>query len=71
MKTQDKMIPLLIEKPDQHPDFGCHVLFLDGHYERIMTGDRWPVTDEALTILKKLDAVGTNSTTMRSASPWR
>jgi len=51
------LVPLLIERPDNHAPKGGNVLYIDGHVEFINYGN-WPMTDRTINALLELDAMG-------------
>jgi len=51
------LIPLLIERPELHGD-GGHVMYLDGHVEFIPYPGKFPMTEEFISSLRELDALG-------------
>lgn len=51
-------IPVFIERPLAHIPGGSNVLYADGHVEFIKMNAKWPVTEEAMAVLLKLDALG-------------
>lgn len=50
-------LPVMIERPENHPPGGGHVLFLDGHVEFIPYPGEWPMTEKTIGILRSLDAL--------------
>jgi prepilin-type processing-associated H-X9-DG protein len=52
------MIPVLIERPENHMLVGGNVLFMDGHVEFIRYPGKWPMTEKTINALKELDAMG-------------
>ena len=49
------IIPILIERPDNHTPRGGNVLFMDGHVEFIRYPGKWPMTEKTIGILEALD----------------
>ena len=48
-------IPIMWDWPDNHDErYGSNVLYMDGHVEFVPFGEKFPVTEEALTILADL-----------------
>jgi prepilin-type processing-associated H-X9-DG protein len=53
-------IPILIEHLDNHYDDGvryCNVAFLDGHFETIHLGEKWPVTERTMKALDSIEQI--------------
>jgi len=46
-------VPLLIERPENHPD-ATQVAYLDGHIELLPYPGKWPMTEKTIGILKTL-----------------
>ncbi len=57
MGAAQSQIPLLIERPGHHKG-GAHVLFMDGHVELIPYPGKFPMTEEFISALNELDALG-------------
>ncbi len=56
--TMQSVIPLMIERPDNHVPKGGNVLFMDGHVEFIHYPSQWPMTEKTIGLLLELDAMG-------------
>ena len=51
------IVPLLIERPENHRPSGGNVLYLDGHIEFIEYPGKWPMTKKTIGILNELDNI--------------
>lgn len=56
--TMQSIIPLMIERPDNHMPKGGNVLYMDGHVEFIRYPGQWPMTEKTIGLLLELDAMG-------------
>lgn len=54
-------IPLMIERPGQHPN-AIHILFLDGHVERVAYPGKFPASENFIRALQELTADGSANT---------
>ncbi len=52
------IIPLMIERPDNHMPKGGNVLFMDGHVEFLRYPGQWPMTQKTMGLLLELGAMG-------------
>ena len=55
-------VPIMIERPEHHQNaegrWGGHVLFMDGHVEFLAYPSEWPMTQEAISLLRAMDEMG-------------
>lgn len=55
-------VPIMIERPEHHQNteghWGGHVLFMDGHIEFLVYPSEWPMTQEAISLLRAMDEMG-------------
>ncbi|MBW7866066.1 MAG: DUF4190 domain-containing protein [Candidatus Hydrogenedentes bacterium] len=56
--TMQSIIPLMIERPDNHMPKGGNVLYMDGHVEFLRYPGQWPMTEKTIGLLLELDAMG-------------
>ena len=47
-------IPIMWERPDNHPPDGGHVLYLDGHVEFVKMGEKFPISPGFLAALEDI-----------------
>jgi prepilin-type processing-associated H-X9-DG protein len=51
------VIPIMVERPENHIPQGGNVLFMDGHVEFLRYPGKWPMTEKSIGILESLDAL--------------
>lgn len=56
--TMQSVIPLMIERVDNHVPKGGNVLYMDGHVEFVRYPGEWPMTEKTMGLLLELDAMG-------------
>ncbi len=51
-------IPVMFDRPGHHLPGGGNVLFMDGHVEFIRMGAKFPMTEEFMALMDRLDQLG-------------